>query len=176
MICDPEIDDLLGGSPVELEAAACLDADSITEAELAQFLNVSSSHIRTLAKDGVIKRVARGRYSRQASTRAIIARLQDQVRARRPFTGLESEKHRLVKEQADRAAIRNAQARGELIPAIEVERTWAGILREVRAAMLALPSRIQLRLQHLSAMDLYEIDLEIREALQEASETEKERA
>jgi len=44
---------------------------------------------------------------------------------------------------------------------------WSGVLWTVRAGMLAVPSRFQQRLPHLSAHDVAEIDREIREALTE---------
>lgn len=57
--------------------------------------------------------------------------------------------------------------RGELLDAAEVERTWGGVLRTVRAAMLALPSRCAARLPHLTAADVVEIDAEVCAALVE---------
>lgn len=64
--------------------------------------------------------------------------------------------------------LQNAAARRELLPAKAVEAEWAAILRDVRAAMLVLPSRLQQQLPHLSAHDLTTIDWEIRDALKGA--------
>jgi phage terminase Nu1 subunit (DNA packaging protein) len=44
---------------------------------------------------------------------------------------------------------------------------WSGVLRTVRAGMLAVPSRAAQRLPHLSAHDVAEIDAEVRAALVE---------
>jgi hypothetical protein len=55
--------------------------------------------------------------------------------------------------------------RGELVEASAVEAEWAGVLRTVRAGMLAVPSRVAQRLPHLNAHDISEIDLEVRDAL-----------
>jgi phage terminase Nu1 subunit (DNA packaging protein) len=46
---------------------------------------------------------------------------------------------RLAREQADHIALKNAMARRELVPAAEVEAEWSGVLRTVRAGMLAVP-------------------------------------
>jgi phage terminase Nu1 subunit (DNA packaging protein) len=46
-------------------------------------------------------------------------------------------------------------------------RKWSGILRKVRAAILAVPSRVAARLPHLSRADVAEIDAEVRAALTE---------
>ena len=56
---------------------------------------------------------------------------------------------------------------GELVDAAEVETAWSGVLRTVRAGMLAVPSRVQQRLPHLTAHDVTEIDAEVRDALTE---------
>ena len=44
---------------------------------------------------------------------------------------------------------------------------WGGVLRTVRAGMLAVPSRVSQRLPHLSAHDVAEIDAEVRALLTE---------
>jgi phage terminase Nu1 subunit (DNA packaging protein) len=63
--------------------------------------------------------------------------------------------------------LKNARARGELIAAADVEADWSGMLRTVRAGMLAVPSRVQQRLPHLTAHDVTEIDREVRAGLVE---------
>lgn len=78
-----------------------------------------------------------------------------------------SERLRLLKEQADHAALKNAALRRELVPAAEVEREWSGVLREVRAGILAVPSRLRQVLPHLSAADVEAIDAELRRVLEE---------
>ena len=77
---------------------------------------------------------------------------------------------RLAREQADHIALKNATARHELVPAAAVEADWSGVLRTVRAGMLAVPSRCAARLPHLTAHDVAEIDAEVRAALTEVGE------
>ena len=79
---------------------------------------------------------------------------------------LTAEKTRLMKEQADAAELRNRKLRGELVEAGEVEKEWAGILRKVRAGILAVPSRVRQLLPHLSAHDAGVIEAELRSALE----------
>jgi phage terminase Nu1 subunit (DNA packaging protein) len=55
------------------------------------------------------------------------------------------------------------ERRGVLLDAAEVEREWSGVLRTIRAGMLAVPSRIGARLPHLDATDLDAIDREVRD-------------
>jgi phage terminase Nu1 subunit (DNA packaging protein) len=51
-----------------------------------------------------------------------------------------------------------------------VEAQWSDIVRMLRSGMLALPTRVQQRLGHLTAHDLAEIDREIRDTLTELSD------
>lgn len=72
---------------------------------------------------------------------------------------------RLAAAQADLAELKAARLRGELVEAGAVEAEWSGILRTVRAGMLAVPSRVAAQLPHLSRTDIAAIDAEIRAAL-----------
>ena len=54
-------------------------------------------------------------------------------------------------------------------PTAEVERAWGSILRDVRAAMLAIPARIQQQLGTLTPHDVDIIDREVRTALEETA-------
>jgi phage terminase Nu1 subunit (DNA packaging protein) len=76
---------------------------------------------------------------------------------------------RLASAQATLVELKTAKLHGELLDAAEVERTWGGVLRTVRASMLAVPSRIGARLPHLTPVDIDEIDREVRAALTEIS-------
>jgi phage terminase Nu1 subunit (DNA packaging protein) len=62
---------------------------------------------------------------------------------------------------------KNRKLRGELVEAAEVECEWAGILRTVRAGLLAVPSRVAASLPHLSKHDVSVIDAEVRAVLTE---------
>jgi phage terminase Nu1 subunit (DNA packaging protein) len=74
---------------------------------------------------------------------------------------------RLARAQADLAEMKSARQRGSLLDAEAVENEWSGILRTVRAGMLAVPSRVAQRLPHLGAHDIAEIDAEVRAVLTE---------
>ncbi len=56
-----------------------------------------------------------------------------------------------------------------LLPAVDVDLRWGAILADVRAGMLAVPSRAGMRLPHLSTFDISEIDREVRAVLTEMS-------
>jgi phage terminase Nu1 subunit (DNA packaging protein) len=77
---------------------------------------------------------------------------------------------RLALAQARAVELRNAQADGLLLRADDVEARWGEILAGVRAGMLAVSARAGMRLAHLSAFDISEIDREVRLVLTEMSE------
>lgn len=159
------IDDLLVSPPEPVEC----NGD-----ELAAWLGLSRVQVNRLAKDGRAVKLGKNRFDLRASILAYLAWLRDQTTPGQSSgdarSRLAAERERLVREQADQVKLKNEKARGELVPAADVEREWANVLRGVRAAMLALPSRVQARLAHLSAEDVSVIEAEVRDALIETSE------
>jgi phage terminase Nu1 subunit (DNA packaging protein) len=73
--------------------------------------------------------------------------------------------------KAAKAEQQNAERAGRLVDAAAVEVEWSGVLRTVRAGMLAVPSRCGARLPHVA-----EIDAEIRAALTELGSSEDQSA
>ena len=148
----------------------------ISETELADLLGLTSSRIRTLTRDGVLKRTAPATYERREAVRSYAHALREALtkkgHASKGGDALAAEKLRLATAQADKLERANAADRGNLIPVSDVAREWAGVLRGVRAGLLALPSRVGSRLGHLTPHDLSEIDLEVRSTLNDLSEAE----
>jgi phage terminase Nu1 subunit (DNA packaging protein) len=166
----PEIEDLLGtpsAKPAPVEPGI---SETMTEPELAAFLGLANARLRTLARDGVMVRVSRGRYDVRKSLQNYLARLRDGAKLggkAGPVTDeLKAEKLRLARQQADKIELHNAASRGEMVRAADVEREWANVLRDVRSTMLSVPSRVGSKLAHLSAHDVAEIDSEIKAALE----------
>lgn len=140
-----------------------------TAAELASLVGVSNNRGRELADRGVFVRVGRNRFDTRASVAAFVAELTRT--AKRPVAAdLDREKLRVARETADKLATANAVARRDLLPASEVERAWTAVLRDVRARMLAVPSRVGSRVATLTAHDVREIEREIRDALAEIAD------
>lgn len=145
----------------------------VHEATLAALLGVNRSRIAQLVRDGVLRRAGRARFDLQASVRAYADNLRDKTRRIGPGASgnpaaaeLNEAKLRLTRAQADEREAKAAAAKGELVRATEVERAWAGVLRDVRAAMLAVPSRCGAALPHLSAHDIAALEGEVRAALE----------
>ena len=86
---------------------------------------------------------------------------------KRPLAEATKQRARLAAAQADVAIIKARKLSGELVEAAQVEAEWSGILRTVRASMLAIPSRVAQRCPTLDLHTIGEIDAEIRAALTE---------
>ena len=87
-----------------------------------------------------------------------------------PLAKATEQRARLAAAQAELAELKAAKLRGTLLDAGEVEAEWSSILRVLRAAMLAVPSRVGQRLPHMTSHDLSEIDAEIRIALSDLAQ------
>lgn len=141
---------------------------------ISALLLLTDRRVNQLVKEGVIPRSERGRYELVPVVQAYIRYLKDRaVKAdasegrESPALDLSLERARLAKEQADAQELKNAAARGEMLPAAEVERAWGDILGAVRARMLAVPSRLRQRIGHLTEPEVHAVDSEIRDALSE---------
>jgi phage terminase Nu1 subunit (DNA packaging protein) len=145
--------------------------ETISGDDLADLLGVSTRTVRELARKGVVER-ANGKlavYAAYDSIKRYCAHMREQAAGRSDSTTLTEERIRVAREQGDKLALQNAVTRREMLPAREVESAWAGILRDVRAAFLGLPSRIHQRLTHLTAHDVAEIGRQIRDTLTEVA-------
>ncbi|MDP3493003.1 MAG: hypothetical protein Q8R82_07800 [Hyphomonadaceae bacterium] len=88
-------------------------------------------------------------------------------RGRRPGEGGRAPtptRDRLNAAQAQLAETRAAKLRGELLDAGEVEARWTSAVLDVRAAILAVPSRFGARFG-LPATQLAALDADLRDAL-----------
>src|SRR5262245_3280348 len=63
--------------------------------------------------------------------------------------------------------------RGELVPKVEVELAWTGVIVAARTKLLGLAARIKQRLPHLTVSEVGEIDGLVREALEELASGEE---
>lgn len=162
----------MGKAEARPDLAAILGVDrpeTVSEAELADTLGLSTRSIRELVTRNVIRKAAPGRYVQRDCVRAYCANLREGAAARSGSATLTAERTRVAREQGDALELKNAVSRREMLPARDVERSWSATLRAVRAAMLSVPARIQQRLPKLSAQEVATIDREIRDTLEEAA-------
>lgn len=156
---------------------------SLRKGDFAKFIGVSAGRVSQMITAGlpvqadgridvkVGKLWVQGNVSPVRSAAQSKGATQDEL----PFPAQLSaneERLRLLREQADHAALKNAALRRELVPAVEVEREWAGMLRLVRSGVLAAPSRLRQMLPHLTNEDIDTIDGELRRILEEIANAE----
>ena len=164
----PEAGSPLAASP---EAAAGIPGIA-TETDMAQLLGVTANRVRTLTRDGHLLKAGPGQWKVRESLAHYIGHLRTiAARAGNPAAGadpdaLKAEKLRLTRAQADKEETRVRRERGELVPADAVAREWSTLARDVRNALLAVPSRCGAGLPHLTATDVATIEREIRKALE----------
>jgi len=159
-----DLSDLLDDpAPRPMCIAAVMD-----ERQLAAFLGITPATVRTMARDGLALKAGRGRYDVAETVRVYAGNLRTRATGRPApdNDALKAERLRLVAAQAEREELRVAQTKGELLPAADVAREWAATLRDVRSALLAVPSRCGASLPHLTASDIATLERELKAALE----------
>ncbi|WP_108259129.1 terminase small subunit [Mangrovicoccus ximenensis] len=141
------------------------------ERELAELFGINLSTVRSKAAEGVFVRTRPAHYDVEACVRGYVSKLRE-VASRAGSGGvhgdnLKAEKLRLTKAQADKEEARVARERGELVEAAAVTREWSNLLRDLRNALLAVPSRVGAALPHLTATDIAALESEMRRALED---------
>lgn len=148
---------------------------TLRKVDFAKLVGVSAGRVSHMIKagmpvepDGRID-VARGKLWIQSNVDPKRSAAQS-AQSEMPFAAqpdASAERVRLLREQADYAALKNAEKRRELVPAVEVEREWSALIRQARSGILAVPSRLRQLIPHLSADEVETIDAELRRALEE---------
>lgn len=151
------------GTPAAPESAS---AAVVSEGELSDLLGITTRRIRALVDDGILKRLTPGRYA-LSEVRSYCNFLREGGSRRTAQDDpLKVEKTRQARAAAEKLELQNAALRGDLLPRGDVERAWSDVLRDVRAQMLALPSRCGATLPHLTPHDVATIDGEVRSILE----------
>ena len=120
------------------------DSPSIVVKDLAKLLNLTETRIQQLSKEGVIIKVARGRYDQWQSIKNYIAYLQDRRTNQwdsrdEDQTDLKREQLRRIKEEADKIQLANERTRGELVEVIAVKRAGEKVMSAIRNRILNMP-------------------------------------
>jgi phage terminase Nu1 subunit (DNA packaging protein) len=147
----------------------------VTADELAALLGIAPRTVRELAGRAIVVKAGRGKYDLTASVGTYCAHLREQAagRAGDAQAGLTTERARQAKEMADNVALKNAALRRDLVSAAAVTAEWSGILRRLRARILAIPPRVNQRLPFLKQHDVGVIDAELRQALTELGQDDR---
>jgi terminase small subunit / prophage DNA-packing protein len=150
-----------------------IEASFVSANDLGVYLGISGRAVREHAANGVLTKSKKGRYRIPDAIIQYCSHFRD-LAAGKGGAGVAAatatERTRLLRAQAAAQEARNAQVIGSMLDAVEVEKGWSDIVRQSRAAVLAVPARCQQRLPHLTIHDINEFDLELREALRALGE------
>jgi phage terminase Nu1 subunit (DNA packaging protein) len=149
----------------------------VTASVLCDLIGISDRRVRQLAQEGVLIRVAKGRYSLAKSIKGYITNLkvtqtmnQDKKDASPVDLDIEKAKHERIKRQLSENKL--SLQRGKLHRAEDVERVMTDMLMNFKGKILNIPTRLAVKLTN--QRDENHIEEIIREAciesLQEFSE------
>jgi phage terminase Nu1 subunit (DNA packaging protein) len=140
---------------------------------ISKLLDLTPRRVQHLANEGVIPRAEKGRYELVPAVRGYIRYLRDRSIGRdgEQSSDIASERARLTREQADKMAMENAKARGELIPTPLVQKSIERAFSAFGSRIDAIPRKAVPRLKGCSGDAAREKVLRelIREALHELS-------
>ena len=119
-------------------------AENAQSAEvLAKLLDITERRVRQLSAEGIIPKVARGRYEMVGAVRGYIRYLRDlNIQGDVGPADYGTQRARLIKARADLAEMEASQIRGDLLFASDVTAAWTEIVALMRARLLVLPDKI----------------------------------
>lgn len=167
-LINPESEAVPEEAAAEVLAAAQSAARGMVmnQTQLSRVMGVTDVTLWEWQKQGlpVLVRGQRGQSNLYDTHAVIVWKVDFEVKK---ASGPESQKDRLTRLQADKAEMENAVMRGELIPAVEIEPAWAGVVMAVKQALLPLGIRLAPLLESTSGVDAKRelIDEEVRDVL-----------
>ncbi len=136
--------------------------------DLCLWCAISKQTAQTYASKGMFVAVSPGKYRLVKSTNNYIEGLRKAASGR--GSPVESARAKLIEAQTKLAEKKAGALSGELVPIKEVEVYWASVLKAVRAAVLAIPSRVAGRIPGIALAILDAMDREIRDVLNELAD------
>ena len=137
-------------------------SEIISAREAAQLLGISEKVFYQYTKDGVIPRIAEGKYRLGDVISAYYMR-EDETK------DYWTEKARLTKLQADKTEIELSNLRGESVSVSQVRDMWEHFLSNARTLLLALPGKLKGRVPSLEDRDVGILDSFVRDILADLS-------
>ena len=121
------------------------ESEELTAAELARLLGVTKRSVSDAAMRGIVVRGSKdGTYMLGPSVRGYVANLQKVAAGRggnRTAVKTATQRAALTKAQAELTSAKAARMRGDVVPLVDVERSWTAIARLVRSRLLAVGQR-----------------------------------
>ena len=141
-----------------------------TQAECAEWLDLSERRFRELIDEGVIERSAKGGYDLKAVVQQYVRNLREVAAGRGGAEAQEqkgSHDARRAAALADKAEMEVAEMRGQLIPADDVRDVLHSAVMIMKTRILAVPTKSAAR---LGLKDMVAAEKVIREEVIEALE------
>ena len=133
----------------ETESAKVTDIDKLTvsAAVLGQIFGVSDRRIRQMAEEGIIVRVAKGRYNLVESVKNYILSLKlavDSANDENPDGELNIDEEKALHERVKRhiSELKLQTMKGELHKAADVEKVMTDMLSAFKTRVLNVPSKV----------------------------------
>ena len=154
-------------SAEELAAIEALvsEPETVSAGELGEWLGLTPNRVSALGRDGIIPRTDDKRFPLRSAIRAYCEHARAGATGRRADSELAAEKLRAAKATADKLELANAKARGDLLDGKQVANEWRSIITDLRAAVLAVPSRVASRMG-MDRATTVALDTEIRDAME----------
>jgi phage terminase Nu1 subunit (DNA packaging protein) len=141
------------------------EGDLVDAADLADWLGLTPNRVSALAREGVLLRTSDKLFPLKAAVRSYAEHARAGATGRRVDSDLAAEKLRAAKATAEKLEIQNAKSRGDLLDGKLVANEWRSIITDLRAAVLAVPSRVAGRMG-MDRATTAALDTEIRDAME----------
>lgn len=120
---------------------------TLSTAQLADLLMITSRRVQQLTDEGVIPKVSRGKYELIPAVQGYVRFLQERTNGHNASPAdYHAEKARLTKAQADLAELELAKARGEVAPIPDIEREWSRKFAVLRSNVMNVAQRVATQL------------------------------
>jgi phage terminase Nu1 subunit (DNA packaging protein) len=131
------------------------DGELVDAADLSEWLGLTPNRVSALAREGVLPRTPDKLFPLKAAVRSYADHARAGATGRRVDSDMAT---------AEKLEIQNAKSRGDLLDGKQVANEWRGIITDLRAAVLAVPSRVAGRMG-LDRATTAALDTEIRDAM-----------
>lgn len=155
---------------------------TVSSTVLANLFGVSTRRIRQFENEGIIKKVARGKYSLQENIKSYITYIQATSNLKNDEktdeeVNYDVEHALLEKRKREKIELELAEMRGEMHKSEDVERVMNDMLSNFRSKLLALPSRLAPQLVTLTTISDFQdiLQREVLDILHELSNYDPEK-
>jgi len=143
-----------------------------TRTEICLILGLTETRISQLVSQGTLQKISKGKYDLGECVKNYVA----YIKAGSVESGdLEDEKLRKLTAEATLKELELEAKRGELVPVVDVQKSWGEIIQKVKQKLLFLPTKLAPEVVLLQDNNTAKAFLEeaIREVLVELSDPEQ---